>query len=347
MIGKEKKGSDTKLSLRKGVGIAFLIIGIFLVIFFWSFTDTTNPMKFFWSFTDTTNPMKYIFLIAGIVCIIISIVSFSNKLPNMNTAMKFSKVPLIKRIFMKIFSPSTGDGITLPINLSLTYENQTMPIIVLEHFFNKASHIFLMARCGCRAFRNCQNHDQNIGCTWVGSATTRIDVPPEIGGFITKDEALEHARMAIENGLVPTIGRLRGESWIMDALPDEGHFLSLCYCCPCCCILGSIQYANKDIRGIFKRMEGISVEVDRDLCVGCEACTELCIWGAVEVIEGKAEIDRDKCMGCGRCERKCAKKAITIKLEDPSYIDKVIKRIESHVDVTGLKKQNRFSFFYP
>jgi len=50
----------------KGAGVAFLIIGILLIVFFFGFTYTTSPIK-------------YIFLLGGVVCIIISIASFAQK----------------------------------------------------------------------------------------------------------------------------------------------------------------------------------------------------------------------------------------------------------------------------
>ncbi len=83
-------------------------------------------------------------------------------------------------------------------------------------------------------------------------------------------------------------------------------------------------------------MEGVSVTVNQDLCNGCEKCLEVCIYGGMEVIDHVAEIDRegeDRCRGCGRCERACPTGAITITIEDGS-VEKMIARIESHVDVT-------------
>lgn len=254
---------------------------------------------------------------------------------DLNSAMKLSKIPGIKRIFKKIIGVKTGNGSPIPINKSLgPYENQILPLIVLEHFMNKASHIFMMTNCGCRVHHECKDYDHSIGCTWMGEGVLNIKIPPEKGCLATKDEALEEARKAIDSGLVPSMGRLRADSWTLGALPDTGHFMSLCYCCPCCCFLGTVKHATKSIRKIFTKMEGISVEVNEEICAGCGLCTDVCIWGALEVIDKKAIIDQNECRGCGRCERKCPNKAMTITLDDPSSIDALIARIESHVDVT-------------
>lgn len=53
--------------------------------------------------------------------------------------------------------------------------------------------------------------------------------------------------------------------------------------------------------------------VDRDVCVGCGACTRICAHGAPSLKDGKAEIDPAKCVGCGRCLANCPKDAIYAK----------------------------------
>ncbi|NVM27796.1 MAG: 4Fe-4S binding protein [Candidatus Helarchaeota archaeon] len=249
--------------------------------------------------------------------------------------MRLSKIPLIGGIFERFFDIKNSNGSLIPINKSLgTPENVILPLAITEHFINKASHIFLMNSCGCRKGKDCKDYDHSIGCTWLGEAVLKIDVPPEVGHFATKEEALERERLAYEKGLVPSIGRLRADSWLMGTLPDTGHFMSLCHCCPCCCVLGMLKYGRASLGRLIQRMEGITVEVNRDICVGCGQCAEVCIFDAMKISNGKAKIDQDKCKGCGRCERKCPNEAITITLGDPSCIDETIARISAHVDVS-------------
>jgi len=83
-------------------------------------------------------------------------------------------------------------------------------------------------------------------------------------------------------------------------------------------------------------MEGVSIAVDRTLCEGCGKCLEICIYGARDIVNGKAVVDRENkeyCRGCGRCERVCPTGATSITMEEGG-VERMIARIESHVDVT-------------
>ncbi|NHJ24080.1 MAG: hypothetical protein EAX89_05865 [Candidatus Lokiarchaeota archaeon] len=250
---------------------------------------------------------------------------------------KLSKIPGFKYLFNRWMDITHSNGSAIPINVSLgTYEDKVLPLIVTEHFIKKASHIVLMD-CGCRVANDCQNHDFHLGCTWLGEATKRIDLEKwkthnaHVG---TIEEALERERLAYENGLVPHLGRLKGDSIRYGALPDEGHFMSLCHCCSCCCILSTMKYGSSDLKKIITKMEGVEVEVNKEMCVACGSCFKVCIYDAMKLIDGKAFIDPNECKGCGRCERECPNDAISIRIDDYSRINELISRIESYVDVT-------------
>ncbi|MHA1478803.1 MAG: 4Fe-4S binding protein, partial [Promethearchaeota archaeon] len=43
---------------------------------------------------------------------------------------------------------------------------------------------------------------------------------------------------------------------------------------------------------------------------------------------------QDNCLGCGRCETTCPNDAISITINDLSYVDKLIEDLEAHVDVS-------------
>ena len=53
---------------------------------------------------------------------------------------------------------------------------------------------------------------------------------------------------------------------------------------------------------------------DKEKCVGCGRCAEVCPHGVFEIGDKKARIaDRDLCMECGACALNCPAKAIAVK----------------------------------
>ena len=54
----------------------------------------------------------------------------------------------------------------------------------------------------------------------------------------------------------------------------------------------------------------MAMKVDRDKCIGCEACTMVCPVGAISMVDGKAMIDPEQCISCGACVGECPVEAI-------------------------------------
>ncbi len=54
------------------------------------------------------------------------------------------------------------------------------------------------------------------------------------------------------------------------------------------------------------------VTVDKELCIGCGACTGVCPVGAINLQDdGKAECDPEICIDCGACVATCPVSAIS------------------------------------
>jgi len=51
-------------------------------------------------------------------------------------------------------------------------------------------------------------------------------------------------------------------------------------------------------------------KVDKEKCVGCGACVEVCPIQAISIVGGKAKINADKCVDCGRCAQVCPQEAL-------------------------------------
>jgi len=157
----------------------------------------------------------------------------------------------------------------------------------------------------------------------------------DIQRILSKEEAVQFVKEAIEDGLIPLIGRSVGETE-GQSIKDTGHFLSSCFCCSCCCINGKMA-SNASVaivsENMIKKIEGLEVKIDPAKCVGCGTCLEVCVFKGREIVEGKATIEPEYCLGCGRCVDVCPNGAITIQIENSSHIDELIAKIEAIVDV--------------
>ena len=52
------------------------------------------------------------------------------------------------------------------------------------------------------------------------------------------------------------------------------------------------------------------MKVDREICVGCGACINLCPRLALRFIDDKSFIDQESCIECGTCRAACGVDAI-------------------------------------
>ncbi|MCR5228962.1 MAG: 4Fe-4S binding protein [Solobacterium sp.] len=53
--------------------------------------------------------------------------------------------------------------------------------------------------------------------------------------------------------------------------------------------------------------------IDKDLCIGCGACTGVCPVEALSLDDdGKSECNTDLCISCGACAGTCPVEAITV-----------------------------------
>jgi Fe-S-cluster-containing hydrogenase component 2 len=61
---------------------------------------------------------------------------------------------------------------------------------------------------------------------------------------------------------------------------------------------------------------------------------EVCVFNGMEMKDNKAVVNQEYCLGCGRCEDTCPNGAISIDIEDSTYVDELIRVIESYADVS-------------
>jgi len=170
--------------------------------------------------------------------------------------------------------------------------------IILEN----PNHIAVL-KCPCRAAHEkpCQPEDV---CLVIGEPFTSFIVEhhPNKARRINQQEAVEIMEAEEERGHVH-------HAFFKDAMLDR--FYAICNCCSCCC--GAINTHRNGTPMLAS--SGYISEVDHDLCIGCETCTEFCQFDAIRMVNGQANIDFEKCMGCGVCASKCEQEAIQLRLE--------------------------------
>lgn len=246
-----------------------------------------------------------------------------------------TNMPLIGPMIVKyMFSGDTLVCLTkdtvIPINHSLEPQIETiLPSHVAEYFVEEANYHWIMDFCICRSSNHCRDYPSELGCLFLGKAAMQIN--PKIGHKASKEEALEHLRKCREAGLIHFIGKVKGDELWLGASPGN-QLLTICNCCPCCCIAGLIKYMSPIIAKHYRKLPGVEITVT-DRCVGCGTCVKTCFVNAIHLINKHAVIG-EMCRGCGRCVEICPKKAITLTLNDSQFIQKTIDHISKYVNLT-------------
>jgi ferredoxin len=87
-----------------------------------------------------------------------------------------------------------------------------------------------------------------------------------------------------------------------------------------------VRDIDQGIAETYRRIDGVTVSLDADKCIGCGICSEGCFVRAITITDGKCILDDAKCRGCGRCTEQCPTKAITLEY-DASVIQAEADRI--------------------
>jgi ferredoxin len=208
-------------------------------------------------------------------------------------------------------------------------ENIMLPSRVIEHFIEQAGYLWIMNTCICRDASKCEDYPIDLGCLFMGEAAMNIN--PKLGRRVTREEALEHVRKCREAGLFQLIGRNKIDTVWLNVRPGT-KLLTICNCCPCCCLWKILPALSNKVSDKVHRMPGVEVTVN-EKCVGCGTCEGTCIAKAIHVEHERAVISAE-CRGCGQCVETCPEGAIELAVTDPTFMDSLVPRISSLVDVT-------------
>ncbi len=208
-------------------------------------------------------------------------------------------------------------------------ETTVLPSDVVKGIIGRSSDIFIMNFCLCRKSNKCEDYPREKGCVFLGKGVHKI--PKDFGHLATADEAQAYIDECTELGLVHIIGRNKLDSIWLDT-GDKKDLMTICNCCPCCCLWNMARNISDDIGSTFKRMDGVTVSVDTEECIGCGLCREICFIRAITIDDGKCSLNHDMCRGCGRCVEICPRDAIRLDF-DESVITGEIERISDLVNL--------------
>ncbi|MDO5815614.1 MAG: 4Fe-4S binding protein, partial [Methanobrevibacter sp.] len=223
---------------------------------------------------------------------------------------------------------------TINVNKKIESEgSEFLPTEIIKEVIKRCDDIVIMDTCLCRASNNCEDYPQDIGCIFLGPTTNKI--PSHIGKKSTVEEALAHVDKADAAGLSHIIGRNKIDTVWMNVHPGKG-LLTICHCCPCCCLWKVYPNLDSDISDKLEKLDGVSVKLHEDKCKLCKKCLdEICMFEAISLNDNKITIDYDICKGCGLCVNQCKFDAITIDYSDET-IDNVVNRMDNLLEIREL-----------
>lgn len=248
---------------------------------------------------------------------------------------RLTRIPTIARMVDRLLFE--GDDLiylpqdrVIPVNQALNKPGEmVLPSQVVEHFIEKANYHWIMNFCICRESMGCKDYPIDLGCLFLGQAAMGIN--PQLGRRVTKEEALEHVRRCQEVGLVHLIGRTKLDTLWLGVEPND-KLLTICNCCPCCCLWRVLPHIAPQIGAKVARMPGVEVTVT-ERCVGCGTCIGVCFVDAIRLVNGRA-VKIDECRGCGRCVDVCPEQAIEVTIANEHFVEQAISQLSSLVDVS-------------
>lgn len=227
-------------------------------------------------------------------------------------------------------SVTTLSSETIEMNQSIEKpDNIVMPSDIIKSFIRESDDIVIMNNCLCRSSAECNDYPRDLGCIFLGKTTRKIS--RKYCHEATPEEAIEHIDKCDEAGLIHIIGRNKIDSIWMGVGPDD-ELLTICNCCPCCCLWRVYPLLSQQIQNDFYKIPGVNVTCDEDKCVLCKKCVDSCFGDAISIVDNKISINNDVCIGCGSCSNTCPTNAMQLNY-DKKDVDSVFNKINSLVNI--------------
>ncbi|HAJ65444.1 MAG TPA: pyridine nucleotide-disulfide oxidoreductase [Clostridiales bacterium] len=172
--------------------------------------------------------------------------------------------------------PPGGDGVgmhVIPVEKAIPAKNESASIEHISHWLDKYDGHFSVGYCSCRNARRLfgegSGEIQDDCCIGLGDFADYL-VETGKGRYITREEVLQICQRAEDNGYVHQVTNIDGSDKIF----------GLCNCdLGVCFALRTSQYFNTPNLSA----SAYRAHVDKDNCVACGKCVEVCPAGAVKL----------------------------------------------------------------
>jgi len=201
---------------------------------------------------------------------------------------------------------------TVPVRQSIPH-SEKFPVSTyddIRRIVEDAPGPFAVANCICRQKtrrfgEKCAKTDLEETCLMINPNHARRYVDMGIGRFISREEVYDVLRCAQEDGLV-----LQPEN---SQKPE-----AICVCCGDCCVF--LKPLKEHPRPAELFLTNYYVEVDPELCNGCEICVDKCQMDARAMVDGIAVVNLDRCIGCGNCVVLCSSNANSLQKKEQEIV---------------------------
>ncbi len=189
----------------------------------------------------------------------------------------------------------------IPIGEAVRNDMEVRPYETASELVNRA-RAWGVVDCLCRQQKELVgdpcDHPRDV-CMVLSEIPGVYDNDPTVRA-LTREQALATLERAAEAGLIHCTSN-----------SQEGLSVLwyICNCCTCSCgilrAMADLGVANVVARSAFE------VDIDADLCTGCELCLDRCQFDALSVDE-VARVERLRCVGCGLCVMGCPTDAMVL-----------------------------------
>ena len=192
------------------------------------------------------------------------------------TARFFERMTILPLVKVTKMVPPGGAGIgmhVVPVEKAIPAEQQSLDIEHISHWLNKYDK-YAASPCSCRMGRSILGEgcgdDPEDWCIAVGDMAEYIVETQKGGRYISYEEALDILKKAEDNGYVHQITNIDGEDKIF----------AICNCAlGSCFALRTSQLFNTPNMSA----SAYRAHVDKEKCVACGKCVEVCPAGAAKL----------------------------------------------------------------